>query len=80
MRTPTQVPVRPYGPVAIFTTPKMLNAGSTYGLDTSVGANYGLGTNYVSRSNARAAEAASAAAPSYWWLAGAAVVFWLVTR
>ena len=52
-----------------YKKPRAINAGTTYGVDTTVGNNYGLGANYVSPRVAKNQTRAQSAEPSAWWLA-----------
>ena len=55
-------------------SPQAINAGTTYGVDSSPGNNYGLGTGYRSIHTNTGREAAKNAKPSWMWLALVLVV------
>jgi hypothetical protein len=48
--------------------PIALNAGTTYGVDTSAANNYGLGSSFKSTSTLKRQQTAKAAAPSLIWI------------
>jgi hypothetical protein len=48
--------------------PTVMNAGTTYGRDTSAANNYGLGKSFTSTLQMKKKSNASAATPSIWWL------------
>ena len=50
-------------------SPQVVNANSTYGVDSSATNNYGLGRRFRSTNTLRRQQKAQNAAPSVWWLA-----------
>ena len=49
--------------------PTAINAGTTWGIDTSAENNYGLGPSFQSTIALQRSQMQSDQAPSWWWLA-----------
>jgi hypothetical protein len=54
----------------------VVNAGTTYGLDTSVENNYGLGAGFMSTTAMATQQVAQTAAPSPLWLLAFVLIAW----